>query len=175
MMMTQLTPKTWTRWYERDRNVLTLVTKLRRMDTWLLEAYSKAIIHYANQLSLAHADDPFRLQHGSDKHLGLLKSMGRKRWYDKNKYAYRAFNALYLLPQSVRIELAQQFQEAHTLIKLYTDRCRLQGVNPTQAVAESLLSTYVNAGEPEAFALLDELELNERLDLKETQAAFNLS
>jgi hypothetical protein len=67
-----------------------------------------------------------------------------------------------------------QLQEANALIKLYQDRCKLQQVEPTQAVAEALLATYVSKGETEAYLLLDEFELTEKLASEQMQALFNL-
>jgi hypothetical protein len=150
--------KVWSRWYEKDKDLLTFVTSLRRMPSWLLEAYCKIIIHHANNMYSLDSSKQYLLQHGSDKHLSLLKSMGRKRWYDKNKYAYRAFNALYLMEETSRRTLVLLLNDSANLLHCYQGRCELYNLEPSSLVFEDLLKTWVLSGEQDAYHQIDEFE-----------------
>lgn len=150
--------KVWSRWYEKDKDLLVFVTSLRRMPTCLLEAYCKVIIQYANQLYTTDSSKQYMLQHGSDKHLSLLKSMGRKRWYDKNKFAYKAFNALYLMADLSRKELVVLLNSSSNLLHCYQSRCELYGLEPSSTVFENLLKTWIQNGDQDAYHQVDELE-----------------
>ena len=148
----------WSRWYEKDKEVLALVTNLKRMNQWQVEAYAKVIIHQASEMQLKNKES-FMLQHGSDKHLSLLKSMGRKRWYDKNKYAYRGFNALYLMEDHARREIARLLNESIALLHTYMGRCESYGLAPNGSVFEQLLLLWVSESEQDAYDCIDKLEL----------------
>jgi len=154
----------WSRWYEKDKEVLALVTSLKRMNQWQVEAYSKVIIQYTSQMQFKNKES-FMLQHGSDKHLSLLKSMGRKRWYDKNKYAYRAFNALFLLDEHARREIATLLNDSTALLHTYMGRCEAYGQDPNGAVFEQLLMLWVGESEQDAYERIDSLEAQGNLTL----------
>jgi hypothetical protein len=158
------TKQVWSRWYEKDKEVLALVTSLKRMNQWQVESYSKVIIQYTSQMQFKNKEN-FMLQHGSEKHLSLLKSMGRKRWYDKNKYAYRAFNALFLLDEHARREIATLLNDSTALLHTYMGRCEAYGLEPNGAVFEELLLLWVGESEQEAYGRIDHLESEGSLTL----------
>jgi hypothetical protein len=154
----------WSRWYEKDKEVLALVSSMKRMNQWQVESYAKVIIQQTSQMQLKHKEN-FMLQHGSDKHLSLLKSMGRKRWYDKNKYAYRAFNALFLLDDHARREMAVVLNDSTALLHTYMGRCEFYGLEPNGVVFEQALLTWINESEQDAYDYIDRLEMEGTLIL----------
>jgi hypothetical protein len=158
VMIVMSNKQIWSRWYEKDKEVLALVTNLKRMNQWQVEAYAKVIIRQASEMQLKNSES-FMLQHGSDKHLSLLKSMGRKRWYDKNKYAYRSFNALYLMDDHARREIARVLNESTALLHTYMGRCESYGLEANGAVFEQLLLMWVSESEQDAYDYIDKLEL----------------
>ena len=158
LMLNKSSARVWSRWYEKDKDLLILITSLRRMPEWLLEAYCKVVIYQANNLYGIDSSKQYILQHGSEKHLSLLKSMGRKRWYDKNKYAYRAFNALFLMEDNSRRTLVLLLNESVNLLHCYQGRCELYSLTPSSVVFETLLKTLVFSSEQDAYHQIDELE-----------------
>jgi hypothetical protein len=132
------------------------------MPDWLLTVYAKVIIDYAGTAYLTNANGVTRkaasLQHGSEKHLALLKSMGRKRWYDKNKFSYRAFNTLFLMEPLLRRELAIKINASCELVYRYQDKCKQTGTQPHEETLKKLLLLWLNASEQDAYHYLDELE-----------------
>jgi hypothetical protein len=157
-MSNKVKVKIWSRWYEKDKELLTFISNLKRIPSWLVDVYCKVIIYYASQLHGTDNNKQYHLQHGSEKHLALLKSMGRRRWYDKNKYAYRAFNALFLMESSSRRSFMLRLNESINLLHCYQDRCELYNLKPSSDVFEVLLKTWVISGEYEAYHQIDELE-----------------
>ncbi|MFN7311342.1 MAG: hypothetical protein ACK5T0_08245, partial [Vampirovibrionales bacterium] len=63
MMIVMSNKQIWSRWYEKDKEVLALVTSLKRMNQWQVEAYSKVIIHQTSEMQLKNKES-FMLQHG---------------------------------------------------------------------------------------------------------------
>lgn len=43
---------------------------------------------------------------GREKVLGLMKSKGKRRWYDEDALVHQAFNYMYLMPETLRREMA---------------------------------------------------------------------
>lgn len=109
----------WTRWYESDANLVRLVRNLRQSPTAIRHIIAQRIIEHANSHRFRHMPTQAPRQLGAEAHLGLLKSMGRKRWYDKDKYLYKAFNCLYTMQPGVRSYLAQQMNDIVDVLTSY--------------------------------------------------------
>ena len=151
------------RWYQKDKNLLGLVGRLQKMPISLMETYCNCIIEYA--MELYQQDDKKRLfiESGSGKHQALVKSLDKKRWFDKNPYSYRAFNALYLMDDLGRNELVARLINAHVLLHAYNERCLQCEVQPCMQVLGHLLLIFVKQGEQEALLEMTFLEAQGQL------------
>jgi hypothetical protein len=148
-------PNLHSRWYEKDKMLLTFVGRLQKMPLALMETYCRCIIKCA--LELYESDDSklYHIEAGSEKHLALLNATEKKRWCDKNPFAYRAFNALFLMDDLRRKELVTKLLESQTsLLHAYNQCCKELQIEPKLAAFEQILSIYIKHGEQEALAEL---------------------
>jgi hypothetical protein len=167
MMMTTNKPhpanKTNQRWYQKDKDLLTLVGKLKKMPVSLMETYCHCIITYAMELYQTDEKKRHFIEAGSDKHQSLMKSLDKKRWCDQNPYSYSAFNALYLMEGMHRKELVLNLLETQALLHAYNQRCLQYHCQPNLSVVEHLLLVFVKQGEQEALVELSLLETQDKL------------
>ena len=144
----------WSRWYERDQDLLKWVSSLKRMPQWAMEAYCQSTVDYTKGTYEEAPPTSPTLQRGSSKHVGLIKSMRRKRWYDQNPYTYKAFNALFLMEDTKRRELAQALLATGPLMDAYLDALAAQQQEPNRKQFSHLLNQWLNHGEDEALNAL---------------------
>ena len=157
------TPNANQRWYQKDKTLLSLVNKLQKMPTALMETYCKCIIDYALELYKQDTNKRLFIEAGSEKHQGLIKSLDKKRWFDKNPYSYRAFNGLYLMDELRRNDLALRLIQSESLLHAYNQRCLQCDCSPNLDVVGHLLLVFVNQGEQEALSTLNLLEAQGQL------------
>jgi hypothetical protein len=166
----------WSRWYEKDQDLLKWVSSLKRMPQWAMEAYCQSTVDYTKGTYEEAPPTTPTLERGSSKHVGLIKSMRRKRWYDQNPYTYKAFNALFLMEDTKRRKLAQALLATGPLMDAYLDALVTQQQDPNRKQFSHLLNQWLNHGEDEALnALMNEplpctATLEEQPTAVETQA-----
>jgi hypothetical protein len=165
MMMSKKPPLTQTsrRWYQKDKNLLLFISKLQKMPISLMETYCKCVIDYTMELCQADNKQVLFIESGSQKHQALIKSFDKKRWFDKNPFSYRAFNALFLLGELRRNELITQLIHTQSLLQAYHQRCLQCEEKPSMEVLGHLLLVCVKHGEHEALLALQRFETQGKL------------
>ena len=161
----KIVPNLHSRWYEKDKMLLTFVGRLQKMPVALMETYCRCVIKYA--LELYESDDSklYHIEAGSEKHLALLNATEKKRWCDKNPFAYRAFNALFLMDDLRRKELVTKLLESQTtLLHAYNQCCKQLQLEPKLMAFEQILSIYIKYGEQEALAELVAIQTTGNLE-----------
>ncbi len=153
------------RWYQKNKYLLSLVGRMQKMPICLLEAYCNCIIDYALTYYQEDTTNKFLLAAGSEKHQALLKSRVKKRWYDKNVFSYKAFNALYLMDDLRRNHVVLALLNTGDLLDVYAQRCTHVNMQPSMATLSHLLLVLVEEGEEEALAQLYRLERLGKLGL----------
>lgn len=151
-----MTARAWSRWYESEAETLQLVQALKQASATVQELAAIEMIAQAGHQRFQANQD---IKHyGSEKQLGMLKAMGRKRWYDQNKYLHRAFNKLYLMPSMQRITLAKQINEALALLRLYESIQKEWKLPPNVPFMKQLMTQCLEDGPEQALELLREWE-----------------
>ncbi|MCS6268015.1 MAG: hypothetical protein H2174_10695 [Vampirovibrio sp.] len=165
MMMTRKKPFNAEnqRWYQKDKNLLALVGRLQKMPISLMETYCNCVIEYIMELYQQDDKKLLFIESRSEKHQALIKSLDKKRWYDKNLYSYRAFNAMYLMDGLRRKELVSRLINTQALLHAYNERCLQCELQPSMEVLGHLLLVCVKLGEQEALLELVLLEAQGKL------------
>lgn len=133
------------RWYDQDPDVSRFVYGLEKEDPSLWPVFCTLLCTYADGLKEEQKRKGARSV-GGDKHIGLLKSQQKTRWFDQHPHTYRAFNHLYLMNDPERKEICQRLAEPLTALTVYKAACQRVSLQPIQADMEALVRVAYNEG-----------------------------
>jgi hypothetical protein len=157
-MSTHSNAKIRSRWYEKDKDLLSFIGKLQKMPLPLMDVYCQCLIDYALTFFEKDEQKCHFIQEGSEKHTHLVKSLDKKRWFDKHPVSYRAFNALYLMDSLHRKQLVASLNESKPLLEQYDAYCEKNQLMPNLLAIKQLLLVLVKQGEDAAWVMLNALE-----------------
>jgi hypothetical protein len=151
------------RWYESDVELSLLVESIRQSDESTRHLMADLIID-AVQAYRAHLarSTPGPKSLGAEAHLGLLKAMGKKRWYDKDRRLYKAFMGLYTLPLTLQVRLAIQLNGLFLLLGHY-ETCSAQWFDgPSPVLRHELARLYLKHSSQAAYHQLNQWNTERR-------------
>lgn len=96
----------FTRWYDRIPELSQAVRMMEVAPKSHQQAIASAIVGSLQMNQIIQRAEHGLKKLGSEKVLGLMKSKGKRRWYDQDPTVHLAFNYLYLMDDLMRHETA---------------------------------------------------------------------
>lgn len=93
------------RWYDSIPELAQAVRQMEKMPLAKQQWLASAIVSLMPLHQIPQRTDGLK-KLGSEKLLGLMKSKGKRRWYDQDPLVHQAFNYLYLMSNDLRLEMA---------------------------------------------------------------------
>jgi hypothetical protein len=111
----------FTRWYDSTPELAQAVRLLEHGQPEVQHVIARLIVDTFSLNDLSERQDLGLKRVGTEKVLGLMKSKGKRRWYDRDPMVHQAFNYLYLAEGWMRQEMALKIivsvrvlEEVHT-------------------------------------------------------------
>ena len=97
----------FTRWYDSLPELSQAVRLLERANPDHRDIICKFVVDMYEEHCTPNPHEDYGLKKlGAQKVIGLMKSKSKRRWYDQEPQVHKAFNALYVMDESMRYEAA---------------------------------------------------------------------
>jgi hypothetical protein len=96
----------FTRWYDRISELSQAVRLLEKAPYLQQQVIATIIVGSMQLHHLTQRSEHGLKKLGSEKVIGLMKSKGKRRWYDQDPLMHQAFNYLYIMDDVLRHEMA---------------------------------------------------------------------
>jgi hypothetical protein len=111
------------RWYDIDPEVAEVVYSIQNMKPDYQEILGQLINMFMEKVREEYRRKRKLIELGPEKHMGLLKSQTKRRWYDKTPTMYRAFNNLYVMDDQQRNMIAKRLHAPVWALEAYFREC----------------------------------------------------
>jgi hypothetical protein len=163
--MTMQRQEGFARWYDQSAELKKVVEIICTFPDEVQTILAQGMIQLAER-DYQTSDMMLNLKSmGSERILGLHKSKGRLREYDRNPHTHKAINYLYILSDDNRRFMARQVLELYEHILNYMKLCITHQERVKNEILSGLTKAYVTQGSAAARRMLQEirLELQNRL------------
>lgn len=96
----------FTRWYDRVPELSQAVRMMEKLPPSQQHLIASVIVGSLQLHQMSQRTDQGVKRLGTEKVMGLMKSKGKRRWYDIDPMVHQAFNYMYLMSDQMRYETA---------------------------------------------------------------------